>query len=230
MTQCLLGTQHLQLTVHLCQTRIFLPLGLGRCLLSHGVPATPTLFLGHLQAFPWPCSLMAMAPCQGEGEDAARQHWVTSSLTHPTPRWGKPPLSHSAGANVRKPPGKLQVVPYRRSHEDHPVRWMDPELSTWGPSHPSPWVTARWALPPAVPPRSSAGHRSRSVRGRRWSCHPASLSPRWSRERASKDAKHLKSPILTCLVLQATPSPLFRASYQGESTNTANICATWWTD
>lgn len=75
----------------------------------------------------------------------------------------------------------LGCHPYRRSLGDRPVPWMDPEPSTWAPSRPSASGGSRWALLPAVPPGSSSGRRSRSERGRRWSCHPASPSSRWSR-------------------------------------------------
>lgn len=75
----------------------------------------------------------------------------------------------------------LECHHYRISLGDRPAPWTDPAPSTWEPSHPSALGGSRWALMPAVPPRSSSGHRSRSVRGRRSRYHPASLSSRWSR-------------------------------------------------
>lgn len=75
----------------------------------------------------------------------------------------------------------LECHHYRRSLGDLPVPWMDPVPSTWELSHLSALGGSCWGLMPAVPPGSSSGHRSRSVRGRRWSYHPASQSSCWSR-------------------------------------------------
>lgn len=80
----------------------------------------------------------------------------------------------------------LECHHYRRSLGDRPVPWTDPVPSTWEPSRPSASGGSCWAPMPAVPPGSSSGHRSTSVRGRRWSYHPASLSSRWSRAGTGK--------------------------------------------
>lgn len=133
---------------------------------------------------------------------------------------------------MRQPLKKLQNVPYHRSHEGRPVRWMDPELSTWGPSHLSPWGHALRVLMPAVHLRSSAGHHSRNVKGHRWSCHPASLSPRWSRVRTMgvKRCKTSEKSHPDLCDLASHPILCFRESYQGANTITADPHAIWWTN
>lgn len=167
-----------------------------------------------------------MSTCQPLGNDPVPSGDTVPSVhsTSSSPSGQDATLSPTAGVPMRQPLRKLQIAPYHRSHEGRPVRWMDPELSTWGPSHLSPWGRALRVLLPAVPLRRSAGHHSRNAKGHRWNCHPASLSPRWSRV-STMGVKRCKTseklhPDLSDLT--SRPIPCFSKNYQGANTITAN--------